>query len=68
MKVGDQVRASFPYGGVPACVGTIIKEVQLGRQSVQFLVRFETRPGFFKKFHLTARELTLCQEPEPQDA
>lgn len=64
MKIGDEVRATYPYGGVPSCSGTIINEVQLGRQVTQFLVSFETRPGTFKKFHLTKRELTLLEVPE----
>lgn len=61
MIIGDQVRATFPYGGVPACDGTIIKELVWGSRPTQFLVRFETRPGFFKEFYLSERELTLCQ-------
>lgn len=68
MTIGDQVRASYPYGGVPTCDGKIIKELILGRHLTQFLVCFETRPGVFKNFYLTERELTLCPEPETQDA
>jgi hypothetical protein len=60
MTIGDKVRASYPYGGVPACSGTIIKELVLGRNMTQFLVSFEIRPRVFKKFYLTERELTLC--------
>lgn len=43
MMVGDQVRASYPYAGVPACHGNIINELVLGERT-QFLVRFEVRP------------------------
>jgi len=57
MTVGDQVRASFPYGGVPACAGNIIEKVVLGNRT-QYLVSFEVRPRVFKKYYLTARELT----------
>ena len=60
MKLGDKVRASFPYGGVPACEGKIIKEMVLAREITQYCVSFEVRPKVFKNFHLTARELTLC--------
>jgi len=60
MRIGDRVRASFPYGGVPACDGKIIKALELGSHLTQFLVRFETRPRIYKKFYLTERELTLC--------
>lgn len=60
MTVGDPVRATYPYGGVPACCGKIIKELVLGRHLTQFLVSFEIRPGLIKKFYLTERELTLC--------
>ncbi len=60
MTIGDKVRASYPYGGVPACDGKIIKELVLGRNPVQFLVSFEVRPKVYKKFYLTERELTLC--------
>ena len=45
MKLGDKVRASHPYGGVPACKGEIIKELVLGSKMTQFLVSFEVRPG-----------------------
>lgn len=67
MQVGDQVRASFPYGGVPACNGNIVRELVLGERT-QFLVRFEVRPKVFKKFYLTARELTLCAQPETHES
>ena len=60
MTIGDQVRATYPYAGVPACSGKIIKELLLGNQLTQFLVSFEVRPGLIKKFYLTERELTLC--------
>ena len=60
MKVGDTVRASFPYGGVPACEGQIVGEMVLARKVTQFSVSFEVRPKVFKNFYLTARELTLC--------
>ena len=66
MTIGDKVRASFPYGGVPACGGKIIKELVLGRHLTQFLVSFEIRPRVYKKFYLTERELTLCSAPETQ--
>jgi hypothetical protein len=65
MTVGDLVRASFPYGGVPACHGTIVSELVLGHRT-QFLVRFEVRPRIFKKFYLTERELTLEMKPDVQ--
>lgn len=65
MKVGDQVRARFPYAGVPACAGNIISELVLGART-QFLVRFEVRPSVFKTFYLTERELTLEMKPPPQ--
>lgn len=61
MKPGDKVRASFPYGGVPACEGEILKEMVLARDITQYYVSFEVRPHVFKNFYLTARELTLCQ-------
>lgn len=67
MMVGDQVRASFPYGGVPACDGSIINELVLGKRT-QFLVRFEVRPRVFKDFYLTERELTLFPVPEAADS
>ena len=66
MQVGDQVRASYPYGGVPKCNGNIIREMVLGKRT-QFLVRFEVRSQVFKEFYLTARELTLCAAPETQE-
>jgi hypothetical protein len=68
MTIGDKVRASFPYGGVPAGGGKIIKELVLGRHLTQFLVRFEVRPRVYKEFYLTERELTLCTAPETQQA
>jgi hypothetical protein len=68
MTIGDKVRASFPYGGVPACGGKIIKELMLGRNMIQFLVSFEIRPRVYKKFYLTERELTLCPESELQQS
>jgi len=68
MTIGDKVRASFPYAGVPACDGKIVKELVLGSHPTQFLVRFEVRPRVFKKFYLTQRELTLCPIPEPQQS
>jgi hypothetical protein len=67
MTIGDKVRASYPYGGVPACDGKIVKKLILGRNT-QFLVSFEIRPRVYKKFYLTERELTLCATPEPQQA
>ncbi len=66
MMVGDQVRASYPYAGVPACHGNIINELVLGERT-QFLVRFEVRPRVFKNFYLTERELTLFTMPEVKD-
>ena len=63
MRIGDKVRASFPYAGVPACAGKIIKAIILGQNTTQFLVSFEIRPRVFKKFYLTERELTLCPIP-----
>lgn len=66
MKVGDRVRASFPYAGVPACAGIIISELVLGGRT-QFLVKFETRPSVFKTFYLTERELTLEMQPPPHN-
>lgn len=63
MKLGDKVRASFPYAGVPACEGRIIKELVLGDKATQFLVSFEVRPRVYKNFYLTARELTILQTP-----
>lgn len=67
MKLGDKVRASFPYGGVPACEGEIIKELVLRGKITQFFVSFEVRPKVFKNFYLTERELTLCLAPsQPQ--
>ena len=68
MTIGDQVRASYPYGGVPACDGKIIKQLDLGRKLTQFLVSFEVRPGVFKTFYLTERELTLCPGQESPEA
>jgi len=64
MIVGDKVRASFPYGGVPACDGKIIRALVLGGSLTQFLVSFEVRPRIYKKFYLTERELTLCVTSE----
>ncbi len=64
MKVGDKVRASFPYGGVPACEGQIVRELVLGGRGTQFYVSFEVRPKVFKYFYLTARELTPCPPAE----
>ncbi len=64
MKVGDKVRASFPYGGVPACYGEIIRELVLGGRGTQFYVSFEVRPNVFKYFYLTARELTAYPPDE----
>lgn len=61
MKLGDKVRASFPYAGVPACEGKIIKELVLGDKAPQFLVSFEVRPRVYKNFYLTARELTSIE-------
>lgn len=66
MQIGDKVRATFPYGGVPACSGKIVKELPLGRNMTQFLVSFEIRPRVYKRFYLTERELTLCPALEPQ--
>ncbi|CAN5417502.1 hypothetical protein BH10CHL1_BH10CHL1_41390 [soil metagenome] len=63
MKLGDKVRASYPYGGVPACEGKIIKELVLRGKITQFFVSFEVRPTVFKNFYLTERELTLCPSP-----
>jgi hypothetical protein len=63
MTIGDKVRASFPYAGVPACDGKIIKALVLGSHRTQFLVSFEVRPKIYKKFYLTERELTLCPVP-----
>ncbi len=63
MKLGDNVRASYPYGGVPACEGKIIKELVLRGKITQFFVSFEVRPKVFKSFYLTERELTLCPAP-----
>ncbi len=68
MTIGDKVRASYPYGGVPACDGKIIKELVLGRNPTQFLVSFEIRPRVYKKFYLTERELTLCPAMETQQS
>lgn len=68
MKIGDKVRASYPYGGVPACGGKIIKALLLGRNMTQFLVKFEVRPRVYKQFYLTERELTLCPAPERQQS
>jgi hypothetical protein len=62
MKLGDRVRASFPYGGVPACEGKIIEELALGKKLTQFLVSFEVRPKVYKSFYLTARELTKLED------
>jgi hypothetical protein len=61
MKLGDKVRASYPYAGVPACEGKIIKELVLGNKITQFLVSFEVRPKVYKQFYLTARELTTAE-------
>jgi hypothetical protein len=65
MKLGDKVRASHPYGGVPACEGEIIKELVLGSKMTQFLVSFEVRPKVYKQFYLTARELTAMEAKAP---
>jgi hypothetical protein len=65
MKLGDKVRASHPYGGVPACEGEIIKELVLGTKMTQFLVSFEVRPKVYKQFYLTARELTAMEAKAP---
>jgi len=64
MKLGDKVRASYPYGGVPACEGEIIRELVLRGKITQFFVSFEVRPKVFKNFYLTERELTLCAPAE----
>ncbi len=61
MKLGDIVRASYPYAGVPACKGTIVKELVLGDKMTQYLVSFEVRPKVYKEFYLTARELTSLE-------
>ena len=61
MKLGDRVRATHPYGGVPACEGEIVKELVLGNKMTQYLVNFEVRPKFYKQFYLTARELTSLE-------
>ncbi len=61
MKLGDTVRASYPYAGVPACEGTIVKELVLGNKLTQYLVSFEVRPKVYKEFYLTARELTTLE-------
>ncbi len=63
MKLGDKVRASYPYGGVPACEGEIVREMVVARKTTQFCVSFEVRPNVFKNFYLTARELTSCPPP-----
>lgn len=68
MTIGDKVRASFPYAGVPACDGKIIKALVLGDHLTQFLVNFEVRPRVYKKFYLTERELTLCPVLEIQQS
>ncbi len=65
MKLGDKVRASHPYGGVPACEGEIVKELVLGSKMTQFLVSFEVRPKVYKQFYLTARELTAMEAKAP---
>jgi hypothetical protein len=65
MKLGDKVRASYPYAGVPACEGKIIKELVLGDKMTQFLVSFEVRPKVYKNFYLTARELTTTEAKAP---
>lgn len=65
MKLGDTVRASHPYGGVPACEGKIVKELVLGDKMTQFLVSFEVRPKVYKDFYLTARELTAMDAKAP---
>ena len=57
MTIGDKVRASFPYGGVPACAGKIIKAMVVGQNTTQFLVNFEIRPGIFKKFYLYSNQV-----------
>ena len=61
MKIGDKVRASYPYGGVPACEGEIVKKLDLGAKKPQFLVNFEVRPKVYKSFYLTERELTAIK-------
>ncbi len=66
MKVGNTVRATHPYAGVPACAGTIINELVLGNKMTQFLVSFEVRPKVFKQYYLTARELTLLETPSSE--
>ena len=58
MKLGNRVRATYPYAGVPACEGEIIKELVLGDNKTQFLVSFQVRPNVYKNFYLSARELT----------
>lgn len=65
MKLGDRVRASHPYAGIPACEGKIIKELVLGAKMTQFLVSFEVRPKVYKNFYLTARELTAADTKAP---
>ena len=65
MKIGDKVRATHPYAGVPSQDGIIIDQQILGRNT-QFLVSFEVRPGTYKKFNLTERELTLCENTESE--
>lgn len=65
MKLGDKVRASHPYAGVPACEGKIIKELVLGDKATQFLVSFQVRPKVYKQFYLTARELTMVEIKNP---
>lgn len=61
MKLGDKVRATYPYAGVPACEGKIVKELDLGAKLTQYLVKFEVRPKVYKEFYLSARELTLLE-------
>ena len=68
MTIGDRVKASFPYGGVPSCAGRIIEELNLGSHLTQFLVSFEVRPRVYKKFYLTARELTLFPKGEAEQS
>ncbi|MBK8048193.1 MAG: hypothetical protein IPK16_14365 [Anaerolineales bacterium] len=65
MRLGDKVRASHPYAGVPACEGEIIKEMVLGNKQTQFLVSFEVRPNVYKNFYLSARELTKAEAKIP---
>ncbi|MCB0149417.1 MAG: hypothetical protein KDE01_17440 [Caldilineaceae bacterium] len=46
---------------MPACPGTIVKELVLGNKLTQYLVSFEVRPKVYKEFYLTARELTSLE-------